>query len=183
MNVWLISIRLLATMTVLTGLIYPLAVTGFGAAFFPDKRQGSVVYCRERAVGSALLAQKFTAPVYFQPRPSQGDYATVSSAASNYGPLHEKLKEAYEARLAYWRERGLNNPPADLLFASGSGLDPHISAEAALAQVPLVAAARAYDEAAATKLRQLVVARTESSLIGPPRVNVLLLNMSLDGCF
>src|SRR5207342_2147974 len=138
-------------------------------------------------VGSELLAQKFADPKYFQSRPSAGDtpYATVPSAASNAGPTSEALKKAVEERAADLRQRF--SPPAgvglpsDLLTTSGSGLDPHISPEAARFQIAAVAAARGFDATQTEQLRTLVVFMTEPpqfGFLGEPRINVLKLNLA-----
>ena len=146
-------------LTLLTGGVYPLAVTAAGRLFFPEQTGGSLVEKNGRLVGSRLLAQKFTRPDYFHPRPSATDYATLPSGASNLGPTSAKLKKP---------------------SASGSGLDPHISPQAALAQVPRVAQARGI---APGRLMALIREHTEPpqwGLFGPPRVHVLRLNLRLD---
>ncbi len=184
-----VALRLLVWFTILTGVIYPVAVTAVGHGLFAEKACGSVVSVGGKPVGSALLAQKFADPKYFQPRPSAGDtpYATVPSAASNLGPTSEALKKAVDERAADLTQRfspragvGL---PSDLLTTSGSGLDPHISPEAARMQIGSVAKARGFDASKTKQLNELVEVMTESpqfGFLGDPRVNVLKLNLAVD---
>lgn len=180
-----IAIRLLIVMTVFCGVAYPLLVTGVAQLAFPEKANGSIVYnAKGEAVGSALLAQKFREEKYFWPRPSAGGYATVASGASNKGPTSADLKKAVdERREALKKTAGDTAIPADMLFASGSGLDPHISKEAARLQVQRVAKARKFDIAKTASLLTLVEQMTEDRqllILGESRVNVLLLNIALD---
>jgi K+-transporting ATPase ATPase C chain len=180
-----IALRLLAVMTIICGAVYPLLVTGIAQMAFSEKAQGSVVYnSKGEAVGSALLAQKFRGEKYFWPRPSAGDYATVASAASNKGPTSAELKASVDERRAALRNTAAGNPiPADLLFASASGLDPHISLEAARFQVNRIAAARGFDAAKKALLYALIKQMTEEAqwaIWGKARINVLLLNIETD---
>jgi K+-transporting ATPase ATPase C chain len=180
-----IAIRLLVVMTIICGGLYPLLVTGIAHVAFPEKAQGSLAYNnRGEAVGSALLAQKFRGDRYFWPRPSAADYATVASGASNKGPTSADLKKSVDERRTLLKETaGKEQIPADLLFASGSGLDPHISKEAARLQVKRVAAARKFDGAKTASLYALVEEMTEEpqwGIWGERRINVLLLNIALD---
>lgn len=180
-----VSIRLLIVLTIICGGIYPLLVTGIALAAFPEKAQGSLVYnSKGEAIGSALLAQKFRGDRYFWPRPSAGDYATVASGASNKGPTSADLKKSVAERRAALKDTaGKDQIPADMLFASGSGLDPHISKEAARMQVKRVAAARKFDGAKTASLYALIENVTEEpqwGIWGEFRVNVLLLNIVLD---
>ncbi|MBL8055330.1 MAG: potassium-transporting ATPase subunit KdpC [Anaerolineales bacterium] len=183
----------LAVFTLLTGLLYPLAVTGLAQALFPLQANGSLVQQAGRTVGSALIGQAFDDPGYFWGRPSATspfpynafDAASLSaSAGSNYGPLNPALLDRVQARIAALQAADPGNPapfPVDLVTASASGLDPHISPAAALYQVPRVARARGLPEA---QVRQLVEQHTEGrqfGVLGEPRVNVLLLNLALDG--
>jgi len=170
------ALRLLIILTLLTGVAYPVAVTVAARLVFPKQASGSVVFRDGKAVGSALLAQKFESDRYFWPRPSAGDYATVPSGASNLGPTSEALKKAIAERRAKFGA----DAPVEMLTASGSGLDPHISPEAAVQQIARVAAARKLD---AARLATLVVACTEPpqwGVFGEPCVNVLALNLRLD---
>ncbi len=184
-----VALRLLVWFTILTGAIYPAAVTAIGHGLFAEKALGSVVSVGGKPVGSELLAQKFAEVKYFQPRPSAGDtpYATVPSAASNAGPTSEALKKAVDERVAALTQRFSPRAgaslPSDLLTTSGSGLDPHISPEAARIQIASVAAARGFGAAKTKQLTDLVEAKIEPpqfGFLGDPRVNVLKLNLALD---
>ena len=183
------AIRIFIVLTLLTGVVYPLAVTGVARLLFSRQATGSVVEAGGKAVGSELLAQPFANARYFMPRPSASDpaYATVASGASNLGPTAEKQQKAVAERAAALREKFGVGPdaalPADLLTASGSGLDPHLSPEAARFQIAAVAKARGFDAAKAQRLRDLVEAGIESpqlGFLGESRVNVLRLNLALD---
>ena len=181
----LIALRLLIVMTLICGGIYPLLVTGIAEAAFSQKAQGSLVYnAQGEAIGSALIAQKFCGEKYFWPRPSAGDYATVASGASNKGPTSADLKKSFDERMAALKDTAAGEKiPADLLFASGSGLDPHISREAARLQVRRIATARKFDGAKTGALYALTERMTEEpqwGVFGKARINVLLLNIELD---
>lgn len=176
------SLRVFAVLTVLTGLAYPLLITAVAHVAFPVQAGGSLVRRHGRVVGSALLAQRTDAARYFWPRPSATDYATVPAGASNLGPTSRALRDAVATRAAALRAANHLAPgqplPADLLFASGSGLDPDISPAAAMLQVPRVAAARHLPPAAVIAL---VERRLQpGDLLGEDRVNVLRLNLALD---
>lgn len=183
MKTFFTALRLFAILAVLTGVLYPLAVTAIARAACPAKANGSLVNNSAGAlVGSSLLAQKTESPRYFWPRPSAGDFATVSSGASNAAPTSAKLQAAVAERAAALRTAHGLAPdapvPADLLMTSGSGLDPHISPAAATFQAARVAAARKLPLATVTAA---IAAHTESGgLLGEDRVNVLLLNLALD---
>ena len=173
-------------LTVVTGVIYPGAVTLVGQVFFGPEASGSVIEQDGRAVGSSLLGQPFTSPKYFWSRPSATSvhpYNGASSGGSNLGPTNPALESAVRARVAALRaaDPGNSQPvPADLVTASGSGLDPHISPAAADYQVARVARERGLDEA---QLRKLVQDATEGrtfGVLGEPRVHVLKLNLALD---
>jgi K+-transporting ATPase ATPase C chain len=178
------SIRITVVFTILTGLAYPLIITGLAQLAFRDKANGSLVRRDGKVVGSELLAQKFQSPRYFWPRPSADDYATVPSGASNLGPTSAALRSNVTANAA--AIRAANKLPADaripsdLLFASGSGLDPHISPDAARLQVARVAAARNVSEDSIKALVEKFVEPPQFGFLGEPRVNVLLLNLALD---
>lgn len=189
MRTLLIAFRTTIVTLVVTGLVYPFAVTGLSQILFPRLANGSLVTDdRGQDVGSSLLGQPFRSPAYFQPRPSAAGtgYDAAASSGSNLGPTSAKLR----ARVAEDLERfRAENPdaagfvPVDLVTASGSGLDPHISPDAALWQVPRVALARGV---APERVKDIVTSRTEGRVLGflgEPRVNVLLLNLALDRTF
>ena len=177
----------LALLTALTGVAYPLVVTGLAHVFFRDQANGSLIVRNGKPVGSALIGQPFDDPRYFWGRPSATspfpDNAG-SSSGSNLGPTNPDLGKAVQARVEALRAADPGNGapiPVDLVTTSGSGLDPHISPAAALYQVRRVARARRVEEAA---VQRLVAAHTEGrqlGLLGEPRVNVLELNLALDG--
>ena len=166
-------------LTLITGIVYPLIVTAF-AQLFPNKATGSVIEVNGRAVGSELIGQPFSDPKYFWSRPSATSpqpYNGASSSGSNLGPTNKALHEAVAERLKQFEQRPV---PADLVTASASGLDPHISPQAAQCQISRVAKARGMDEG---KIRSLVEQYTEPrtlGVLGEPRVNVLRLNLALD---
>lgn len=173
-------------LTALTGLAYPLAITAIAQVFLPSPANGSLVLRDGRPVGSALIGQAFQDPSYFWSRPSDTSpypYHAAASGGSNLGPGNPGLKVAVAERIAGLRaaDPGDAAPvPVDLVTASGSGLDPHISPAAAAFQVPRVAAARGIDP---DDLLRLVAEHTEGrslGVLGEPRVNVLLLNLALD---
>jgi potassium-transporting ATPase KdpC subunit len=179
------ALRMTIVLTVLTGLIYPGIVTGLCQMLFPNQANGSLIYKDGRVIGSSLIGQNFTKPEYFQPRPSAAGngYDATASSGSNLGPTNQKLVDRVKVSADKFRKE---NPtfsgtiPADLLTASGSGLDPHLSPESADAQVERVAQARG---ASPQDIRALVEQLTEGrdlGFLGEPRVNVLRLNQALD---
>jgi potassium-transporting ATPase KdpC subunit len=181
------ALRLFVVLTLLTGVVYPLAVTGVARLCLPGPAHGSQIERDGNVVGSELIAQCFTNAAYFWSRPSAGDFATVPSGASNKGPTSADLKQAVEQRAAKWREAQHLPPdapvPPDLLLASGSGLDPHISPEAARIQIARVAQARHFTPEQERQLATLVdrsVEPPQLGFLGEPRVNVLKLNLALD---
>jgi K+-transporting ATPase ATPase C chain len=170
------SIRILIVFTLLTGVVYQLAVTAISRIAFSHQADGSLVMRDDKIIGSDLLAQKFESPRYFWPRPSAADYATVASGASNKGPTSSDLAKSVEERRAKFGDTA----PGDLLTASGSGLDPHISPESAWMQASLVAFARSLSENQVSELVQKFVEPPQFGVLGEPRVNVLALNLALD---
>jgi K+-transporting ATPase ATPase C chain len=180
------SIAMLALMSAILGVLYPLAATGLSQWLFPAQANGSLVTKGGRAVGSSLIGQSFTAPKYFWGRPSATAPMAnngASSAGSNLGPTNPALTDAVKQRIDALRAADPGNGapvPVDLVTASGSGLDPEISPAAAQYQLMRVAKARGLDPA---KVRQLVAQATtgrQFGVLGEPRVNVLRLNLALD---
>jgi K+-transporting ATPase ATPase C chain len=167
---------------VLCAVAYPAVVWGLGQLAFPHQAQGSLIYGRDRTViGSELVAQPFASDRYFHPRPSTVDYKADASGGSNLGTKNPDLRRKIAERAEALKATAGRPAPVDLVMASGSGLDPHISPEAAEYQVRRVAAARELPE---ERVRALMGAHTERSgaiLGAPPRVNVLRLNLALDG--
>lgn len=170
------SLRIYVVLTVLTGVLYPLAMTGIAHLFFARQANGSRVVQNGQLVGSELLAQKFESPRYFWPRPSAADYATVASGASNKGPTSADLKKSIDERRAKFG----SGVPVDLLTTSGSGLDPHISPEGARWQIARVATARNVSIETITALVDRITEQPQFGFLGEPRVNVLQLNRALD---
>ncbi len=189
------ALTMIVLFTILTGLAYPLAMTGIAQVLFPRQANGSLVVVDGKVVGSSLVGQAFTEDRYFHSRPSatvapdpkdssktvDAPYNAANSSGSNLGPTSKALIERMKADV---ETRANQNPgakvPTDLVTASGSGLDPHISPEAALFQVPRVAKARGLPD---NRLRELVAQLIEGrtlGFLGEPRVNVLALNMALD---
>ncbi|WP_207483843.1 potassium-transporting ATPase subunit KdpC [Arenibaculum pallidiluteum] len=179
------ALLLLLVMTLLTGLAYPLAMTGIAQALFPAQAGGSLIERDGRVVGSLLLAQRFERPEYFHPRPSLAGagYNAAASGASNLGPTSVRLAADVAARVEALRVENPNAHgavPAELATASASGLDPHLSPAGIEYQLPRVARARGLPE---TRIRELVAAHTQGrdlGFLGEPRINVLALNLALD---
>src|SRR5580698_2200559 len=181
------ALVLLLLFSVLTGIVYPLVMTGVAAVLFPRQAAGSLIVRNGRAVGSALIGQNFTDPGHFWGRLSASTpqpYNALASGGSNLGPLNPALTDVVKARIAALRSADPGNHmpvPVDLVTASGSGLDPHISLAAAEYQIGRVAKARNLTEA---NVRALVVRYAQGrqlGVLGEPTVNVLLLNLGLDG--
>jgi K+-transporting ATPase ATPase C chain len=175
-----------AILTVITGLLYPLLVTGLAQVLFPRQSNGSLIVQNGHPVGSVLIGQPFDAPQYFWSRPSATapfPYNAAASSGSNLGPTNQTLVNAVQARIAALKAADPDNAapiPVDLVTASGSGLDPHISPAAAEYQVRRVARARGLDEA---PVRQVVARHTQGrqfGILGESRVNVLELNLALE---
>jgi len=180
------AFRMVLIFTILTGLGYPVLVTGLCQMLFPKKANGSLVMVNGQVVGSSLIGQNFTKPEYFHPRPSAAGsdgYDATQSQGSNWGPTNQNLINRVKASVEKFRKE---NPdytgpiPADLVTASASGLDPHISPASAEAQAARVARARGIS---AQQVQQLIAEHTEGrtlGFLGEPRVNVLSLNLALD---
>lgn len=183
------GLRINIFMTILFGIAYPLVITGISQVAFPRQANGSLIVSDGKVIGSELIGQNFTKPEYFQPRPSAAGndgYDATSSSASNLGPTNQKLVDRVKASIEKFRKE---NPdytgpiPADLVTASASGLDPHLSPDSAMVQAARVAKARG---ASVDQISQLIAQFTDPpslGLLGEPRVNVLKLNLALDERF
>jgi len=179
----LISVRMTLVTTLLLGIVFPIAMTGIAQLVFPDKANGQLVTRNGVTVGSRLIGQTFTSAGYFRSRPSAAGsgYDAANSGGTNLGPTSRKLIAAVGvASEAARSENGSVPVPVDLVTASGSGLDPHLSPEAARFQVPRVARERHAPEAAVRALVEAHVEPRQFGFLGEPRVNVLLLNLALD---
>jgi K+-transporting ATPase ATPase C chain len=181
------SLRAIFILTVLTGIVYPVLMIILSHFIFPHRANGSLITVNDEIIGSELIAQKFQSEKYFWSRPSAIDYNPLPSGASNLGPTSRSLQKIVEQRKTFFTEKNFLSPnivlPTDMIFSSGSGIDPHISPEAALVQVRRVAFARRFNEKKTTVLELLVKKMIEPAqfgILGQSRVNVLLLNMELD---
>ena len=173
------AILLFTVLFIITGFVYPMTVTLIAGLVFPVQAHGSLIVDNDnRVIGSTLIGQNFTAPQYFQSRPSASGYDAASSGGSNLGPTNPVLLELVDNRTSTLRKAGVTGPiPSDLVMASASGLDPHVSLESALIQVPVVAKARNLPE---EELKALVLAESVDSPFTGAYVNVLSLNRALD---
>lgn len=182
------GLRVLLWMMLLTGIVYPLIVTGIAQILFKTKADGDLISAKGKQIGAALIAQKFTEEKYFWPRPSAIDYNPLPSGGSNLGATSAALKKAVDERAAFlMKAHGIEDPtkiPSELLFASGSGLDPHISPSAAFFQINRILKARNLEEKigreSITKLINNLTEKRCLGFIGELRVNVLKLNLALD---
>jgi len=189
------AVVLLLLFSALTGLVYPLAVTGIAQIALPRQANGSLIEKDGVVVGSALIGQNFKSDRYFHPRPSattdtdpndstktiDAPYNAANSSGSNLGPTSQKLADRVKASVDAWRAMaGPGAVPADAVTTSASGLDPDVSPQTALAQVASVAKARGLDEAKVRDLIEASIDRPAFGLIGEPRVNILRLNLALD---
>jgi K+-transporting ATPase ATPase C chain len=169
--------------TLLTGIAYPLAITGIAQAIFPAAANGSLIERNGVVIGSTLVAQSFTGEGYLHPRPSASDWNAAGTGATNLGPTSAALiAQVTDARAAFEVANGAP-APIDAVTTSGSGLDPHISPENALAQAARIAVARGAEAAAVAVVINDLVERASLGLYGEPRVNVLLANIALDEAF
>jgi len=180
------GLRIKIFMTLLLGIAYPLFVTGLCQVLFPYRANGSLITSGSGVTGSELIGQNFTRPEYFQSRPSAAGsdgYDATASGGSNYGPTNQKLFDRVKTSIEKFHKENpdYDGPiPADLLTASGSGLDPHISPASALAQSARVARARGVSVDQINRLATQFMEPPDLGLIGEPRVNVLKLNLALD---
>lgn len=181
-----ITFRLFFWMTLLTGLLYPLIITGFAMLGMEKKASGDFVLMKDRVVGSKLIAQKFEGSNYFWGRPSSIDYNPLPSGGSNLGPTSLDLKKAVDERVEkILRSHGTSKEriPSELLFASGSGLDPHISIDTAYFQMDRIARSRGVKSEDVKNLIDQMAIHSSLGVFGSPHVNVLMLNIALDEKF
>ena len=183
----IIALKFLMVMTLLTGIIYPVLMTVVAQLSFPKKANGSLIMKNGKIIGSGLIGQKFDSSIYFWSRPSAIGYNPIPSGASNYGPTSDTLKKLVGARrVLFAKMNSLQDPlstPTEMAFASGSGLDPHISPEAALMQVDRISQSRHFSITRKEELLKIIKDMTEAPqflCMGEPRINVLLLNLMLD---
>jgi K+-transporting ATPase ATPase C chain len=181
------AICLFFILMILTGVLYPLIVTGLAQGIFHHRANGSLIHTNGKVIGSRLIAQEFESDRYFWPRPSGPDFQTVPSGASNQGPTSKALRDAIqERRTRLLNAHGLTEDaeiPLDLLFSSGSGLDPQISPKAAFFQIDRIVKARQFTSEKRVRLEELVqrfIETPQFGFFGEPRVNVLVLNIALD---
>jgi potassium-transporting ATPase KdpC subunit len=176
-----IALRFTLVTTLLLGLLYPLAITGFAHLFLRDKANGQILTRDGHVIGSAIIGQSFTGEIYFHDRPSQNTYDATNSSGSNYGQSSKKLVDRIQGDVATYQKSAPGQAvPIDLVTASGSGLDPDISPAAALYQVHRVAEARHLSDETVRQLVQAHTERRQFGILGEPRVNVLELNLALD---
>jgi K+-transporting ATPase ATPase C chain len=183
-SVWITSIRFTIVTTILVGLAYPLAITGVAHFLFPRKAAGSLIVRNGQIIGSELLAQSFTADKYFHPRPSAAGngYDATSSGGSNLAQSNKTLVDRIQGSINTLQKENPSQPvPIDLVTTSGSGLDPDITPDAAWFQIPRVAKSRNLSEDAVRQLVDAHITPRQLGVLGEPRVNVLRLNLALDG--
>jgi len=187
MKTLFIALKIFLFFTVLTGVVYPLLITGIAQVVFPAKANGSLILKDNKIIGSELIGQQFDSTNYFTSRPSAISYNPLPSGGSNYGLTNIKLKNLVDERkqqfITYNQLDSLTVIPSEMLFASASGLDPHISPQAALLQVERVVKTRHFDESKKQQLLNSIKELSEQpqfSLFGEHRINVLLLNLKLD---
>lgn len=180
----IIALKMLLLMTILSGIIYPLFITGLAQLVFPAKANGSMVVKNGEIFGSGLIGQKFTSDRYFWPRPSAIDYNPLPSGGTNFGMTSQTLKTKTETEIQSFLQKNYlpenTEIPNEMVFASASGIDPHISAQAAMLQIKRIANARNADEGKILRLVDSLVEKRQCFILGQERVNVLLLNLKLD---
>jgi potassium-transporting ATPase KdpC subunit len=187
MKTLFIALKIFLFFTILTGIIYPLLIAGIAQIKFPSKANGSIIYRDNKAIGSELIGQQFDRAIYFSSRPSSISYNPLPSGGSNFGLTNTKLKNLVNNRkkqfIAFNQLDSITEIPSEILFASASGLDPHISPKAALLQVDRIAKARNFDNNKIQKLTECIkdlAQRPQFSCLGDERINVLDLNIELD---
>ena len=188
MKTFIISLKIFLFFTILTGVLYPLLITGIAQITFPANANGSIIYKDNKAIGSKLIGQQFDSVIYFSSRPSAVAYNPLPSGGSNYGSTNIKLKkQVAERKTQFWKFNQLDSIkttiPSEMLFASASGLDPHISVNAAMLQVDRIANARKFNKIQKQKIVKSVQGHIEEPqflCLGEQRINVLLLNIELD---
>lgn len=187
MKTIVISFKIFLFLTILTGLIYPLFVTGIAQMMFPSKVNGSLIVKDNKTIGSALIGQQFDSAVYFTSRPSANSYNPLPSGGSNFGLTNSKLKDLVAERkkkfISFNELDSLTAIPSEMLFSSASGLDPHISPEAGLLQADRIAKARHFNDDQKLTLVKSINELTETPqflFLGEERINVLALNLKLD---
>jgi potassium-transporting ATPase KdpC subunit len=188
MKTVIISLKIFLLFTILTGVLYPLLITGIAQVTYPSNANGSIIYKDNKAIGSKLIGQQFDSVIYFSSRPSAVAYNPLPSGGSNYGLTNIKLKILVaERKTQFWKLNQLDSLktkiPSEMLFASASGLDPHISLHAAMLQVNRIADARKFNKIQKKKIVQCVKEHVEEPqflCFGEQRINVLLLNIDLD---
>jgi len=187
MKTLIISLKIFLFFTILTGIIYPLLVTGIAQLIFPWKANGSIITKENKLIGSELIGQQFDSVIYFTSRPSAISYNPLPSGGTNYGLTNSKLKKNVDSLkkqfIVFNKLDSLTEIPSEMLFASASGLDPHISPKAALLQVERIAKARNFTVIQKQKLYECIKKNTEEPqflCLGEERVNVFLLNLDID---
>jgi K+-transporting ATPase ATPase C chain len=188
MKTLIIALKIFLFFTILTGVVYPLLITGIAQVTYPSKANGSLIYKDNKLIGSELIGQQFDTTIYFSSRPSAIGYNPLPSGGSNFGLTNVKLKnQVAERKTHFWKSNQLDSLktriPSEMLFASASGLDPHISLKAAMLQVKRIALARKFNSIQKQKIVQCVQKHTEEPqflCFGEQRINVLRLNIALD---
>jgi potassium-transporting ATPase KdpC subunit len=187
MKTLITALKIFLFFTILTGIVYPLLITGIAQVVFPAKANGSLILRDNKIIGSELIGQQFDSTIYFTSRPSAISYNPLPSGGSNYGLTNIKLKNLVAERkhqfIAFNQLDSLTVIPSEMLFASASGLDPHISPKAALLQVERIVQVRQFDDGKKQRLLQSISELSENpqySVFGEKRINVLLLNLKLD---
>jgi K+-transporting ATPase ATPase C chain len=187
MKTLFIALKIFLFFTILTGVIYPLFVTGIAQLAFPSRANGSLILKHNKVIGSELIGQRFDSVIYFSSRPSAISYHPLPSGGTNFGLTNAQLKHSVDSLknrfIVFNQLEGNSTIPSEMLFASASGLDPHISPKAALLQVERIAKIRQFDERKKQILLRSIAELSQSpqySILGEQRINVLLLNLNLD---